>query len=72
MNNEFKKWFESIMYRPIDPFLYKHYKNMNDEIRKNQIINYSEEVKNGMKIFKKKKVTRFSAVKLKLHARRFC
>ena len=56
MNNEFKKWFESIMYRPIDPFLYKHYKDMNDEIRKNQILNYSEEVKNGMKLLKKKKI----------------
>ena len=56
MSSDFKKWFEKIMYRPIDPFLMKHYKDMNDEIRRNQIINYSEEVKNGMKIFKRKKI----------------
>ena len=55
MNDEFEKWFETIMYRPIDPFLYKHYKDMNDEVRRNHILDYSEEVKNGMKILKKKK-----------------
>ena len=54
MNDEFEKWFETIMYRPIDPFLYKHYKDMNDEVRRNHILDYNEEVKNGMKLFRKK------------------
>ena len=56
MNEDFSKWFESIMYRPIDPFLMKHFKDMNDEVRKNKIINFSEEVKNGMKLFRNKKI----------------
>jgi hypothetical protein len=56
MNDDFQKWFESIMYRPIDPFLMKHFKDMNDEVRKNKIINFSEEAKNGMKLFRNKKI----------------
>ena len=56
MKENIEDFFQMNLFRPIDPFLKEYYSTKNIEISKNQILDYSEEVKHGMRILKSKKI----------------